>query len=62
MDNKQIKERLTLIYEHLNRISVTGTVNAENLVIAAKLLLDLFNNIKEEVADNGDLTETAERE
>ena len=41
MDNKQIKERLTLIYEHLNRISVTGTVNAENLVIAAKLLREL---------------------
>lgn len=48
MDNKQIKERLTLIYEHLNRISVTGTVNAENIVIAAKLLQDLYQSIPDE--------------
>ena len=51
MDNKQIKERLTLIYEHLNRISVTGTVNAENLVIAAKLLQDLYQSIPDERGD-----------
>ena len=51
MDNKQIKERLTLIYEHLNRISVTGTVNAENLVISAKLLRDLYQSIPDESGD-----------
>ena len=62
MNNKDLKERLLMIINHLNRISVTGTENAENLVIAAKLVLDLYKNIKEEVADNGDLTETAERE
>ena len=51
MDNKQIKERLTLIYEHLNRISVTGMDNAENLMIAAKLLQDLYQSIPDERGD-----------
>lgn len=51
MDNKQIKERLTLIYGHMNRISVTGMDNAENLVIAAKLLQDLYQSIPDERGD-----------
>lgn len=48
MYNKQIKERLTLIYGHMNRISVTGMDNAENLVIAAKLLRELVVSITAE--------------
>ena len=51
MDNRQIKERLTLIYGHMNRISVTGMDNAENLVIAAKLLQDLYQSIPDERGD-----------
>ena len=43
-----------MIINHLNRISVTGTENAENLVIAAKLIQDLFENITDEDKKEGD--------
>lgn len=55
MENKKLKERLMMIYNHLNRLSVTGTANAENLTIAAKLLQDLVANIStEEKEKEGD--------
>lgn len=54
MTNKDIKERLSVIHNNLNRISVVGTENAENLVIAAKLLQDLFKNITDEKEKEGD--------
>lgn len=54
MENKQFKERLKMIYNYLNRISVTGTDNAENLTIAAKLLQDLYGNISDEEKKEGD--------
>lgn len=54
MKSKDMKERLSVIHNHLNRISVTGTENAENLVIAAKLVQDLFQNISDE---EGSVTE-----
>lgn len=51
MDHKKLKERLMMIYNHLNRLSVTGTANAENLTIAAKLLQDLYQSIPDERGD-----------
>ena len=51
MTNKDMKERLSVIHNHLNRISVTGTENAENLTIAAKLLQDLYQSIPDERGD-----------
>ena len=54
MNNKDLKERLSVIHNHLNLISVVGTENAENLVIAAKLLQDLFKNIADEKEREGD--------
>lgn len=54
MNNKDFKERLSVIYNHLNGISVVGTENAENLVISAKLIQDLFENITDEDKKEGD--------
>lgn len=51
MDNMKLKERLATIYSYLNKISVTGTANAENLTIAAKLLQDLYQSIPDERGD-----------
>ena len=51
MDNIKLKERLATIYSYLNKISVTGIDNAENLVIAAKLLQDLYQSIPDERGD-----------
>lgn len=51
MDNIKLKERLATIYSYLNKISVTGTANAENLTIAAKLLQDLYQSIPDERGD-----------
>ncbi|MGM9568002.1 MAG: hypothetical protein ACI3W6_07485 [Clostridia bacterium] len=51
MEIKKLKERLKMIYGYLNRISVTGTENAENLTIAAKLLQDLYQSIPDERGD-----------
>ena len=51
MTNIDIKERLSVIHNHFNRISVVGTENAENLVIAAKLLQDLYQSIPDERGD-----------
>ena len=48
MENKELKERLMMIYSNLNRIAVVGTENAEQLTIAAKLLQDMFRNISDE--------------
>ena len=55
MDNIKLKERLTTIYSYLNKISVTGMDNAENLVISAKLLQELVVSITaEENEEEGD--------
>ena len=51
MDNIKLKERLATIYSYMNKISVTGTANAENLTIAAKLLQDLYQSIPDERGD-----------
>ena len=51
MDNTKLKERLATIYGYLNKISVTGMDNAENLVIVAKLLRDLYQSIPDERGD-----------
>ena len=48
MDNIKLKERLATIYSYLNKISVTGIDNAENLVISAKLLQELVVSITAE--------------
>lgn len=54
MDHKKIKEKLATIYGYMNKISVTGTANAENLTIAAKLLQDLYHSIPDEKEKEGD--------
>lgn len=51
MDHKKIKEKLATIYGYMNKISVTGTANAENMTIAAKLLQDLYQSIPDERGD-----------
>ena len=51
MDHKKIKEKLAMIHSYMNKISVTGTANAENLTIAAKLLQDLYQSIPDEKGD-----------
>lgn len=53
MKNKEIKERLTMIYGHLNRISIIGAENAENMVIAVKLLQDLVQHVEKEGEKEG---------
>lgn len=50
----KLKEQLTLIYNHLNKISVIGMKNAENIVIAGKLVQELFQIISNEEEKEGD--------
>ncbi len=42
MNNKDMKNQMALVLNHLNMIFVQGSANAEHLVIATKLLDDLF--------------------
>lgn len=48
---KELKEKLQLAYSYLNRITITGTENAENMTIAAKLLQDIVVNISAEESE-----------
>ena len=50
----KLREQLTLIYNHLNKISVIGMKNAENIVIAGKLVQELFQIISNEEEKEGD--------
>lgn len=48
MNNKDMKNQMALVLNHLNMIFVQGAANAEHLVIATKLLDDLFNKLPED--------------
>ena len=48
MNNKDMKNQMALVLNHLNMIFVQGSANAEHLVIPVKLLDDLFKKLPED--------------